>query len=125
MDEWEAFVDVEKLKIKTVGIGNPPTVVGLSFCLIEHEQRKEFIQAWAKGVMEALEEAAEPLGLDLDTAILLEVSLGCGGATYRTADDIPPVDVPCPCGDPNHWLIRWQDCQNELLRPIPIPGDEK
>jgi len=34
----------------------------------------------------------------------------CGGhATYKTWADIPDHDVPCPCGDPTHWLIRYRD----------------
>lgn len=37
----------------------------------------------------------------------------CGGqAVYQTWDDIPDHDVPCPCGDRTHWLIRYHD-----LRP--------
>jgi hypothetical protein len=27
--------------------------------------------------------------------------------TYRTPNDIPDVDVPCPCGNPAHWMIRY------------------
>jgi len=34
----------------------------------------------------------------------------CGGeASYKTWDDIPNESVPCPCGNPNHWLIRYED----------------
>ena len=87
---------------------NPPMVVAIYFNCPDG-QRKEFIQTWAKGVLEALEKARELLGLNMDTTILLELSLkACGGqATYRTADDVPLVDVPCPCGDINHWLVKW------------------
>lgn len=41
----------------------------------------------------------------------LEVELkDCGGkASYKTWDDIPDESVPCPCGNPNHWLIQYKD----------------
>lgn len=88
----------------TVGIGNPPMVVGIYFSCPDR-QRKEFIQEWAQ------EMEVWAAGLDEETnSTLLVVSLeACGGqATYRTADDVPLVDVPCPCGDPNHWLVKWR-----------------
>ena len=38
----------------------------------------------------------------------------CGGhATYMTWADIPDHDVPCPCGNPTHWLIRYHDMRGE------------
>ena len=34
----------------------------------------------------------------------------CGGkAMFKTWDDIPNESVPCPCGDPIHWLIKYED----------------
>ena len=33
----------------------------------------------------------------------------CGGsAVYETWEDVPEVDVPCPCSNPNHWLIKYE-----------------
>jgi len=26
---------------------------------------------------------------------------------YRTEADVPLVDTPCPCGNPAHWLVKW------------------
>jgi len=28
---------------------------------------------------------------------------------YQTPDDVPVEDMPCPCGNPRHWLIKWQE----------------
>ena len=83
---------------------NSPMVVGIQFNCPDG-RRKEVIRGWAMGVLGALERA----DLELDTTTLLVVSLeACGGqATYRTAEEVPLVDVPCPCGDPNHWLVKW------------------
>lgn len=37
------------------------------------------------------------------------VRLPCGTTIgYETLDAIPLHDVPCPCGDPNHWLVKWE-----------------
>ena len=34
----------------------------------------------------------------------------CGEiVTIRTVDDIPTEDTKCPCGDPNHWVVKWVD----------------
>ena len=46
---------------------------------------------------------------------VLEIELeGCGGkASYKTWDDIPDESIPCPCGNPNHWLIRYCDLRGK------------
>ena len=49
-----------------------------------------------------LEAVQERLGLPLT------IEMPCGEvATYETLEDIPLVDTPCPCGDPDHWSVRW------------------
>lgn len=37
--------------------------------------------------------------------------LGCAGgvAEYKTEDDVPEHSVPCPCGNPKHWLIKYEE----------------
>lgn len=38
----------------------------------------------------------------------LTAEMPCGETlTYETPDDVSLKDVPCPCGDPNHWLVKW------------------
>ena len=40
----------------------------------------------------------------------IKVTLPCGEKLwYPTAESVPVKDVPCPCGDPNHWLIKYGD----------------
>lgn len=96
--------------METVGIGNvkSPMVIALSLTCAASE-RKELVQWWGKEV----EKQARAKGLDVDDPnfVVLSCSLeACGGeVSYRTADDMPLVDVPCPCGDPNHWLIKWTE----------------
>ena len=36
---------------------------------------------------------------------------------YKNFDDIPEEDVSCPCGNPNHWLIRYEDTRRKDDRP--------
>lgn len=34
----------------------------------------------------------------------------CGNSiTYPDIDDIPMADVPCPCGNPNHWFVKYTE----------------
>lgn len=94
--------------MEALEIGGIETIIGVYFNC-PSEQRGEVLQAWADEILTS----AASAGLDTNSPdfILLVVSLEpCGGqATYRVADDIPLVDTPCPCGDPNHWLIRWAE----------------
>lgn len=50
-----------------------------------------------------------------DTPYLhLEIAIkqqGCEGCSvdYKTEADIPYHSVPCTCGNPNHWLIKYEE----------------
>ena len=37
--------------------------------------------------------------------------LGCDGCSvdYKMEQDIPEYSVPCACGNPNHWLIKYTE----------------
>ncbi len=36
------------------------------------------------------------------------ITMPCGQVVICIAKaDIPKQDVPCPCGDPNHWLVKY------------------
>lgn len=97
-------------KTEGAGIGDvkSPMAIGVHFNCADSD-REEVVQVWASEISNE----AQRRGLDISSPdfVLLGVSLkSCGGsATYRTVDDIPLVDVPCPCGDPNHWLIKYQE----------------
>ena len=47
--------------------------------------------------------------------IVLSLTIDSCGSTvnYKTFDDIPSQDVPCPCGNPNHWMIRYRDLRGK------------
>ena len=50
-----------------------------------------------------------------DVVSVLSISFDeCGNSVmYRTFDDIPNEDVPCPCGNPKHWFIQYKDLREE------------
>lgn len=34
----------------------------------------------------------------------------CGSSIiYRTYDELPDTSVPCSCGNPNHWFIKYTE----------------
>ena len=80
----------------TIGIGaRPDPLVALSFHCGD-KSRKEIVH-----------ECFDSVPVDNEHP-LLEISWPCGGhAIYHTAGDVPLVDVPCQCGNPDHWLIKW------------------
>ncbi len=41
--------------------------------------------------------------------------LGCPGCSvdYKTEADIPEHSVPCTCGNPKHWLIKYTEEKHE------------
>lgn len=42
----------------------------------------------------------------------LKITLPCGASRTFTPNDInrlPVEDIPCPCGDPDHFFIRFSD----------------
>lgn len=103
----------------TVGIGDPesptivhdvesPVAIGIHFDCPANS-RKEFLQEWARKLQQ--ETVLSRAIAKSPNYVLLAISLEpCNGrATYRTVDDIPLTDAPCPCGDPSHWLIKYSN----------------
>jgi len=38
------------------------------------------------------------------------LTLPCGNSiTYPDIDDIPMADIPCPCGNPTHWFVKYEE----------------
>ena len=53
---------------------------------------------------EALSSRGVKFGIN---TIDLAITNPCGKSIqYKKIDDVPEVDVPCSCGDPNHWFIK-------------------
>lgn len=40
----------------------------------------------------------------------------CGqSVVYQTAADFPHTSVACPCGDPAHWILKYDHPQEALV----------
>lgn len=40
----------------------------------------------------------------------LTISMACGHKTeYKGPEDFPLENVPCSCGDPRHFFVKWYD----------------
>ena len=38
----------------------------------------------------------------------IKLTMPCGKSlSYQNFEDIPQVDTPCPCGNPKHWLVKY------------------
>lgn len=62
---------------------------------------KGFVKGWASCYR-----------FDRGKSVLL-IELDCGNSVnYKTFDDIPNEDVPCPCGSPKHWFIQYRDLRD-------------
>ena len=48
-------------------------------------------------------------GQEGSSYLYVALRLGCArsSASYATEADMPERSVPCPCGNPKHWLIRY------------------
>ena len=40
---------------------------------------------------------------------LLKITMPCGeSVVYRSLEEIPSISTLCPCGNPKHWLIKYE-----------------
>ena len=37
----------------------------------------------------------------------IEIELSCGHSVKLKMEDLKR-DIPCPCGNPNHWIVKWE-----------------
>ena len=63
------------------------------------------VRAWLDGINEA--SIAAGIDATADNYTLLMICMPCGVTVrFPDAECVPTHSVPCPCGDPNHWLIQ-------------------
>ena len=44
------------------------------------------------------------------TTPIIRIVMPCGQVVeYQTPDDIPDTSVACPCGNPFHWILWFED----------------
>jgi len=37
-----------------------------------------------------------------------KITMPCGTTVTYPLNGLPEVDTPCPCGNPNHWIVRYK-----------------
>jgi hypothetical protein len=63
---------------------------------------------------QALVEWMKENNIDVSETNYIHIELSgkecCGGVLdCKTIDDVPYHSVPCPCGNPKHWLIKYEE----------------
>ena len=87
-----------------------PSNYGILFTVPKGKDRVEFRKEAMLGFIVKLNEAGgdgegKPIDPEAPYAV---ITMDCGEEkTYRRIEDIPTEDVPCPCGNPNHWIVKW------------------
>jgi hypothetical protein len=57
-------------------------------------------------------------------APLLYYAMPCGNVyELKRGDRVPDEDIPCPCGDPNHWLVKIEK-RDHPATPSPNTQDD-
>lgn len=81
--------------------------VGVMFTLKEGVNKRSFLYGYEAGLKAAF--AHDPEKRDKPwTFISVTMHKGEHLQQYKDASEVPIVDVPCGCGDPNCWLIQWK-----------------
>lgn len=47
------------------------------------------------------------------------IYMSCGHKEkFEGLEFIPPFDAPCPCGNPNHWIVKYELPQSSITRRV-------
>ena len=44
---------------------------------------------------------------DFETLEPIHIEMACGKTYELSSENLPDKDLPCACGNPNHWFFRW------------------
>lgn len=69
-----------------------------------------------QALIAAVRQKIEAAGLlfSPDVPYLQLTRFECGAVVeYWSEEEVPATSVPCPCGDPSHWMIRYDDHEEE------------
>jgi len=61
------------------------------------------------------EETAMRAGLSIKGPLYpIVVTMPCGKSiAFNNLTEIPMTDMPCPCDNPNHWFVKYNEVNNE------------
>ena len=75
--------------------------------LFQFDKRVPFDEA-RKCLKEDLARMAKEIRKTVEGAPFLHISMPCGeSVSYQEYEDIPMTDIPCTCGNPKHWFIKY------------------
>lgn len=91
---------------ETLSIRADPTITGL---YVEDAEALDLM--WQKWVAWTTQRSID---VNSPKVNFIYITLPCGQeATYHTRADVPAEDVPCPCGNPKHWLLKYQEAAHD------------
>lgn len=64
------------------------------------------------------------IAIELNEDIDMVLTGSCGATLeYKTLNDIPLEDVPCPCGEKGKYMIKWEPCLPHGWKTSNFPPD--
>jgi hypothetical protein len=113
MDEEQNKADAEEV-IETTVYAITLTTEGSPNASIEGiriEAPENYFREAKDGALDAIKEVEMRLkkeGLNLKNANILFIKMPCGKSiSFKKYEDIPDESMPCTCGNPKHYFIRY------------------
>jgi hypothetical protein len=69
------------------------------------------------GVGRTIDEAKEDIERGYQFPQILYMSCG-QRMLFVSAEKLPNQNIPCPCGNPNHWIVKYELVKEPLLRRL-------
>ncbi len=91
-------------------------VIGLQLSIVRKMATNISIEKLQRSLRRSIIAYAYSVGGQMDDKGNLPITLTmpCGNfITYPDVEDIPMEDVLCPCGDSTHWLVKYDDLQED------------
>jgi len=93
-------------KENTLVLESVDSVEGAETICIRATNRQALIDCAWGGISAAYPDGDYP---DLDVFLRVEMASCKSVREYKTEDDVPAESVPCDCGNPKHWLIKYEE----------------
>jgi len=70
---------------------------------------------------------SEVIGIRVGRLDPVEIEMPCGHVIRIMGwQDMPSEDIPCPCGDPTHWLAKCEEIGPVAVMPAGVDeGEDK
>lgn len=79
-------------------------IVGLQLQRPHEVPIEQAKKEWKKAILDEMKRQGKKMS---PSAPFITITMPCGQEIkYKTWEDIPDEDVPCPCGDKKHFFVR-------------------